>query len=127
MSQTASTTSRPPNTLLNLIITLLTPMFLAFDYPPPISAIGRRSVSTVPAQALILMNDEFLELEARAWAKRLEEKGDPGRRVTRMYEAAFARRPEKWELSAALAFVRTGTWAELAHVLLHSAQFFFVR
>ena len=42
-------------------------MFLAFDYPLPISAIGRRSVSTVPSQALILMNDEFLELEAGEW------------------------------------------------------------
>ena len=73
----------------------LTPMFLAFDYPLPISAIGRRSVSTVPSQALILMNDEFMELESGEWAKRVTaEESDPGRRVRKMYQAAFARRSE---------------------------------
>src|SRR5262245_18307046 len=77
----------------------LTPMFLAFDYPLPISAIGRRSVSTVPSQALILMNDEFLELESREWSKRVTaDENDPSRRVRKMYEAAFAREPEHWEL-----------------------------
>ena len=45
----------------------LTPMFLAFDYPLPISAIGRRSVSTVPSQALMLMNNEFVAGQAAAW------------------------------------------------------------
>jgi hypothetical protein len=30
----------------------LTPMFLAFDYPLPVSTIGSRTVSTVPSQAL---------------------------------------------------------------------------
>ena len=72
----------------------LTPMFLAFDYPLPISTIGRRSVSTVPSQALILMNDEFMELESRQWTRRLEaETSDPRRTVSKMYEAAFAREP----------------------------------
>ncbi len=105
----------------------LTPMFLAFDYPLPISAIGRRSVSTVPSQALILMNDEFMALEAGEWAKRTAAESDPRRRVTAMYETAFARPPEEWELKAALEFVKTGRWADLAHVLFNSAEFIYVR
>src|SRR5439155_18885508 len=93
----------------------LTPMFLAFDYPLPISAIGRRSVSTVPSQALILMNDEFMALEAGEWAKRAAAaESDPGWRVALMYETAFARPPEEWELREALQFVKTGQWADLA-------------
>ena len=32
----------------------LNPMFLAFDSPVPFSCMGRRNVSNVPAQALIL-------------------------------------------------------------------------
>ena len=36
----------------------LTPMFLAFDYPLPISTMGSRSVSTVPSQALMMMNND---------------------------------------------------------------------
>jgi hypothetical protein len=106
----------------------LTPMFLAFDYPLPISAIGRRSVSTVPSQALILMNDEFLALESREWAKRAAAgESDPGRRVRNMYEAAFARPPEDWESAAALDFIKTGQWSDLAHVLFNSAEFIYVR
>ena len=106
----------------------LTPMFLAFDYPLPISTIGRRGVSTVPSQALIMMNDEFLELESRAWARRVEAAaGDPRARVAKMYEAAFGREPEPWELAAALDFVRAQPWADLAHVLLNSAEFIYVR
>ena len=106
----------------------LTPMFLAFDYPLPISAIGRRSVSTVPSQALILMNDEFLELESREWSKRVTaEESAPIRRVRKMYEAAFAREPEDWELQEALEFVKAGQWADLAHVLFNSAEFIYVQ
>jgi cytochrome c553 len=106
----------------------LTPMFLAFDYPLPISAIGRRSVSTVPSQALILMNDEFLELESREWAKRVTaEESDPSRRVKKMYQTAFARAPEDWELQEALEFVKTGEWRDLAHVLFNSAEFIYVQ
>jgi hypothetical protein len=106
----------------------LTPMFLAFDYPLPISAIGRRSVSTVPSQALILMNDELMELESREWARRVAaEETDPILRVTMMYKTAFARDPEDWELQAALQFVKTGQWSDLAHVLFNSAEFIYVR
>ncbi len=106
----------------------LTPMFLAFDYPLPISTIGRRSVSTVPSQALILMNDELLELESRQWARHVQaETGDPRLTVSIMYEAAFAREPQDWELAAALDFVKTQPWADLAHVLLNSAEFIYVR
>jgi hypothetical protein len=106
----------------------LTPMFLAFDYPLPVSTIGRRSISTVPSQALILMNDEFMELESREWAKRLAaQESDSRRRVTRMYEEAFARTPEDWEITEAVEFVRSGAWADLAHVLMNSAEFIYVR
>src|SRR5262245_18887860 len=33
------------------------PLFLAFDYPLPSTTFGRRTVSTVPSQALMLMNN----------------------------------------------------------------------
>jgi hypothetical protein len=44
-----------------------------------------------------------------------------------MYESAFARKPEDWELQEALQFVKTGQWSDLAHVLLNSAEFIYVR
>ena len=38
----------------------LAPFLLAFDTPIPFSTVGRRQVSNVPAQSLILMNDPFV-------------------------------------------------------------------
>ena len=37
--------------------------------PVPFSTVGRRTVSNVPAQSLILMNDPFVLGEARRWAR----------------------------------------------------------
>jgi hypothetical protein len=54
----------------------LSPMMLAFDTPLPASAVGRRNVSNVPAQALILMNDPFVAEQARRWAERLLANGE---------------------------------------------------
>ena len=43
---------------------------LAFDTPIPFSTVGRRNVSNVPAQALILLNDPFVHEQAAVWAER---------------------------------------------------------
>ena len=56
---------------INVRRNFLTPMLLAFDYPIPFSAIGRRNVSNVPAQALIMLNSPFVVEQARHWAERL--------------------------------------------------------
>src|SRR5207244_1172206 len=48
----------------------ITPLFLAFDYPLPSTTVGRRSVSTVPSQALMLMNNDFVAVESSIWAAR---------------------------------------------------------
>ena len=59
----------------------LTPMFLAFDYPLPISTIGSRTSSTVPSQALMMMNNPFVAEMARRWAARRDGGGNrPGAR-----------------------------------------------
>jgi hypothetical protein len=111
----------------------LTPMFLAFDYPLPISTIGARTVSTVPSQALMLMNNEFVAESARAWARRvIGEESDPSRRIDRLYAAAFTRPAEDWEKKAALDFIASQgqndrAWTDLCHVLINSAEFIYVR
>ncbi len=45
-------------------------MMLAFDMPIPFNAMGRRGVSNVPAQALILLNDPLVVELAGRWARR---------------------------------------------------------
>ena len=64
----------------------INPMFTAFDYPTPFTAIGRRTVSNVPAQALVMLNDvQFVEA-ARAFAERiLRHQGDDEARLRRAF------------------------------------------
>ncbi len=104
-------------------------MFLAFDYPLPISTIGSRSVSTVPSQALILLNNEFVLQQAARWAGRVKAAaGDDRARVQLMFQQAFARPPEAWELEESLAFLSKGRGLEdLCHVLFNSAEFLYVQ
>ncbi len=121
-----------------------TPMLAAFDMPPPLVTAGRRDVSNVPAQALILMNDPFVAEQARHWARRiLAMKGlDASGRVRQMYLDAYARPPAEAELRAALRFLdRHGNelgippshrdvdeqiWADFAHVLINVKEFIFL-
>jgi hypothetical protein len=111
----------------------LSPMLLAFDTPIPFSTVGRRQVSNVPAQALILMNDPFVHRQAEVWAKRvLASPGTTDERLRGMYLAAFARPPTDAELSACRTFVAgeeadVKAWADLAHALFNVKEFVFVQ
>jgi hypothetical protein len=117
----------------------LPPLLLAFDTPSPFSTVGRRTVSNVPAQALILLNDELVHQQAGVWARRVLAQPGPAReRVTRMYQSAFARPAAEAELTACLEFLGRqarlsgqgpddpAAWADLAHVLFNAKEFIFV-
>jgi len=107
----------------------LTPMFLAFDYPLPISTMGNRGTSTVPSQALILMNNEFVLAQAAKWADRVATGAGPANadRVTLLFRQAFGRAPADWESKESLEFLNAGRpLADLAHVLFNSAEFLYV-
>jgi hypothetical protein len=113
----------------------LSPLLLAFDMPIPSSTIGRRTVSNVPAQALILLNDPFVHQQAEVWAQRiLAQDGTTDERIARMYLAAFARPPTDAEQRACRDFLnqqgrRSGerpAWADLAHVLFNAKEFLFL-
>ncbi|MEO7650598.1 MAG: DUF1549 and DUF1553 domain-containing protein, partial [Bryobacteraceae bacterium] len=107
----------------------LTPLLLAFDYPLPATTVGRRQTSSVPGQALALMNNEFVGTQAELWAKRMESSvPDAAARLEAMFLLAFARPPEPAERDRIQTFLHQGgTWNELAHVLLNSKEFLFVR
>jgi hypothetical protein len=107
----------------------LTPLLTAFDMPLPTTAVGRRSVSTVPAQALALMNNELVGTEASKWAKRMTaEFHDPSERLSEMYQRAFGRPPEESERQMVTEFLQKGgSWGEVAHVLFNAKEFLFVR
>jgi hypothetical protein len=109
------------------------PFLLAFDTPIPFSTVGRRQVSNVPAQALILLNDPFVHEQAGRWGKELAKKPNTlAERVHGMYLAAFGRPPTTDEAPACAAFVAeketdAAAWADLAHTLFNVKEFVFVR
>jgi len=105
------------------------PLFLAFDYPLPATTIGRRGASAVASQALMMMNNEFVAAQARKWAERTTAAHpDPRRRLEDMFLTAFARPPEPAEIAEIEAFLKDHPdWADLAHVLVNSKEFIFVR
>jgi len=122
----------------------ISPMMLAFDTPVPFNSIGRRNVSNVPSQALILMNDPFVIEQSQVWAKRLSanDQQTPGERVDQMIREAFGRPATKTELADAADFLEIQReqyainaenlmtdirlWADLGHVLINSKPFIYI-
>jgi hypothetical protein len=109
----------------------LSSFLLAFDTPAPFSTVGRRTVSNVPAQALILMNDPFVHQQADNWAKRvIGENAGVEAGVRNMYLDAFARPPTSKELAACQQFLGAKPdvrrWADVAQVLYNAKEFIFL-
>jgi hypothetical protein len=123
----------------------LSPMMLAFDAPIPFATVGNRGVSNVPAQALMLMNNPFVAAEATRWAQLMIARHpvSASDRIQQMYSIAFCRQPTEVELANNLRFLDAQSmqygipaelqmtderiWTDLAHVLINSKEFIFVR
>ena len=107
----------------------LDPFLLAFDFPMPSTTAGSRSSSNVPAQALGLLNDPLVsELVAR-WTTRVTV-SDPERRIRQMIATAFSRRATDTEVAQCMEFVQEhgdDSWQALAHVLINSKEFSYLR
>jgi hypothetical protein len=103
-----------------------------FDFPDPGLIIGERATTTVPAQALFLMNNPFVIRQAEALADRLlAREGDDAGRLTWAYRLCYARPPSDKELKNAQKFIeeysrkqrRRAAWAALSQAFLVSAEF----
>jgi hypothetical protein len=118
----------------------ISPFMLTFDSPTPFSTMGRRNVSNVPAQALILMNDPLVIELASQWAEQaIEKQTTVESRISWMYQTAFARQPTVQEQAIAMGYVKTQVtegntdennlqlWTDLAHALINTKEFIFLR
>jgi uncharacterized protein DUF1553/uncharacterized protein DUF1549/cytochrome c len=102
------------------------PFLTTFDLPGPGNTVGKRSVSNVPAQALVLLNDPFVHEQAERWAKG-EADGSASDRVEHMYWTAFGRGPSEAERKACLDYVSNNDWPALAHALWNVKEFIYLR
>lgn len=85
----------------------LDPMMTTFDRPIPFTTFGKRDVTNVPSQSLILMNDPFVIAQAKVMAKILLSNGDltDEQRIEWVYMRAFSRIPTAEEIANALNFI----------------------
>ncbi|MFM7594018.1 MAG: DUF1553 domain-containing protein, partial [Isosphaeraceae bacterium] len=87
--------------------------FRTFDFAGPDSSSPKRFITTVPQQALFLMNHPFVQEEAKRFAYRFADglKNSPEAAVSQMAEIAWGRPLSKTEAMATAAFLReqTGT------------------
>jgi hypothetical protein len=108
---------------------LVFPMFEVFDLPDQNTSCGRRNVSTVPTQALTLLNDAFVLRQAKLFADRVTEAapGDSIKQVDLAYRIALSRSPREDEAKLAADFLSKRTLADFTHVLLNLNEFLYVR
>jgi hypothetical protein len=84
----------------------LPPLFEGFDFADPDICTGKRNTTTVPTQALFLMNSPMVMDQARHAARRLlAENKDDVTRLALLYRRALGRTPTTAEREAALRFV----------------------
>ena len=125
-------------------------VYRTFDFAVPDATSPRRFVTTVPQQALFLMNSPFLHEQARRLARRNPARAGPrcgdrtAEAVRGLYRRVLGRLPEKDELALATAFVlpskpveaksasstggepQLSPWEQLSQVLLLTNEFMFV-
>jgi hypothetical protein len=115
-----------------------------FDEPDASSTTDVRVVSTVPQQALFLMNSEVVRRLAGDFATRLcDASADGSKRIELAYELAYSRRARPDEVEHARAYVQRYTervieagldarkadaeaWLSYARTVLTSHEFFYV-
>jgi hypothetical protein len=105
-------------------------LLTTFDVPHPAGSVPERTSTTVPPQALFLMNGFFARDAAKRLAAlpELQKLTDPADRLDWLYLTVYGRKPSEEERTLALAFVAKGSdrWADLAHGLLMANEFAFV-
>ncbi len=86
---------------------LRVPILIGFDQPDPDSSCPVRYVTTVPTQSLGLLNGEFANEQAAAFAKRLQKEfpNDVVAQVTRAIRLTTGRMPTDEEVKSDAAFL----------------------
>jgi Protein of unknown function (DUF1553)/Protein of unknown function (DUF1549)/Planctomycete cytochrome C len=101
-----------------------------FDFAEPNTVAGSREVTTVPSQALFLLNNEFVGAAALGFAKRLL-KLDASDRIDSAFQIAYSRSPSTSETDAVKVFFadypkrdnEIVAWISFCRALLAGAEF----
>jgi hypothetical protein len=108
-------------------------MFRMFDFASPDTSNPQRYLTTVPQQALFMMNSGFVIDQARALAAKIAGK-DPAERVRALYRRVLGRAARADEVELGLRYLSSEDsegatltpWEQYVQVLLLSNEFAFV-
>ena len=105
------------------------PMLEVFDKPDSVGSCARRNRSTIAPQALILMNNSFVLMEAKKFADRLRKEAgaDPNEQVDLAFQLALGRKPTPNEKQDSVAFARGAELADFAQVMFNLNEFAFIQ
>jgi hypothetical protein len=107
--------------------TIRYPLFEAFDQPDMILSCARRNRSTTAPQALLLMNNALIRMQARRFADRVKQEAGESveAQVRRGFELALGRAPGAGELAESTALVRSSAdgLADFCHALFNLNEF----
>ena len=106
-------------------------MFRAFDFPVSDTTSVQRFTTTVPQQALFMLNNRMVEACAKQLIERPDVQTLPWReKIETMYTLLYGRQPESDELLLAERFLDShnseNAWQRLAQGLLMANEFMFV-
>jgi hypothetical protein len=111
-------------------------LFRTFDFATPDTTSPQRFETTVPQQALFLMNSPFVVEQARNLIRRPEVAGhkDPETKIQALYRLVYGRTAEPEEVSMGLRFLQNAEkadtqltpWEQYAQVLFEANEFVFV-
>ena len=100
----------------------LSELFEVFDYPNPGLVSGKRNTSSVPTQALYMMNNDFVIKQARLVSKNIEkqEANDLSQNITLAFIKCLGRLPNEAEMKASLLFLEKKSQKVNLEGLVHS-------
>ena len=107
------------------------PFFEVFDVPDAMQSRGVRELTTVPTQALMLLNNEFVRSQASHFASSIKDKvGDQNipKLINEAYWRALSRAPTELEITASIELLAKDgqTLENLCHVLFTLNEFCYV-
>ena len=118
-------------------------LLIAFDQPKPVLTVGERNVTNVPAQSLALLNDKFVSVQSGLLADRVRSLATPEDRIRALWSIAFSRLITEPEMARAIEFLKSQAtvlgiaadgwqseptvWNELAHALVNTKEFLYLR
>ncbi len=104
------------------------PMFDTFDHPDMNVTAGARHVSTVPTQALTLLNNPFVLAEAELLAARVQkDASDPESQAKLAYRIALARPATAAEIRIGADLIAKQSLSAFTHVVLNLDEFLYMR